>query len=58
MSKNRLSRFWAAMLTTAVFSTMPAIAATEGWLTDMAAAKKQAAEKKLDLFINFTGSDW
>ena len=32
--------------------------AGEGWLTDMDAAKKQAAEQKKDLFIEFTGSDW
>lgn len=32
--------------------------AAEGWLTDMDAAKKQAAEQKKDLMIEFTGSDW
>jgi thioredoxin-related protein len=28
------------------------------WLQDFAAAKKLAGEKKLDLLIDFTGSDW
>ena len=32
--------------------------AAEGWLTDMDAAKKEAAEQKKDLMIDFTGSDW
>lgn len=35
-----------------------AAATSEGWLTDFEAAKKEAAEKKLDIFMNFTGSDW
>jgi thioredoxin-related protein len=35
-----------------------AIAAAEGWSHDYAASKKQAAESKKDLLINFTGSDW
>lgn len=32
--------------------------AADGWMTDMEAAKKQAAEQKKDLMIEFTGSDW
>ena len=32
--------------------------AAEGWLTDMDAAKKEAAERKKNLMIEFTGSDW
>ena len=32
--------------------------AAEGWLTDMDAAKKEAAEQKKELMIEFTGSDW
>lgn len=28
------------------------------WLTDMAEAKRQAAEKKLPILADFTGSDW
>jgi thioredoxin-related protein len=30
----------------------------EGWTSDFNAAKKQAAEQKKDLLIDFTGSDW
>ncbi|MFN0130528.1 MAG: thioredoxin family protein [Verrucomicrobiales bacterium] len=33
-------------------------AAGEGWMNDWEAAKKQAAEQKKDLLIDFTGSDW
>ena len=32
--------------------------ASEGWLTDLDAAKKQAAAEKKDILIDFTGSDW
>jgi len=35
-----------------------AFAGGEGWTSDYAAAKKQAAESKKDLLIDFTGSDW
>ena len=35
-----------------------AFAGGEGWSHDYAASKKQAAESKKDLLINFTGSDW
>ena len=34
------------------------LAGGEGWTSDYAAAKKQAAEGKKDLLIDFTGSDW
>lgn len=34
------------------------IAGGEGWTSDFEAAKKQAAESKKDLLIDFTGSDW
>lgn len=30
----------------------------EGWVSDFAAAKKEAAESKKDLLVDFTGSDW
>ncbi len=33
-------------------------ASGEGWTSDFAAAKKQAAESNKDLLIDFTGSDW
>lgn len=35
-----------------------AFAGGEGWTHDFAAAKKQAAEEKKDLLLDFTGSDW
>lgn len=35
-----------------------AFAGGEGWTSDFEAAKKQAAEQKKDLLIDFTGSDW
>ncbi|MES2923463.1 MAG: thioredoxin family protein [Verrucomicrobiota bacterium] len=35
-----------------------AVAGGEGWSSDFAAAKKEAAESKKDLLIDFTGSDW
>lgn len=35
-----------------------AFAGGEGWISDFAAAKKQAAESKKDLLVDFTGSDW
>lgn len=30
----------------------------DGWISDFAAAKKEAAESKKDLLVDFTGSDW
>jgi len=36
----------------------PAMAGGEGWTSDFEAAKKQAADGKMDLLIDFTGSDW
>jgi thiol-disulfide isomerase/thioredoxin len=35
-----------------------AFAGGEGWTHDFAAARKQAADEKKDLLIDFTGSDW
>jgi thioredoxin-related protein len=35
-----------------------ALAGGEGWSSDFAAAKKEAAETKKDLLVDFTGSDW
>lgn len=35
-----------------------AFAGGEGWSHDFAAAKKEAAESKKDLLLDFTGSDW
>ena len=33
-------------------------AAGDQWLTDFEAAKKEAAEKKLPILVDFSGSDW
>ena len=35
-----------------------AFGGTEGWTSDFAAAKKEAAATKRDLLVDFTGSDW
>lgn len=35
-----------------------AFAGGEGWISDFDAAKKQAADAKEDLLVDFTGSDW
>lgn len=35
-----------------------AMAAGEGWGTDFEAAKKQAAEQKKPILVDFSGSDW
>lgn len=36
----------------------PLFAGGEGWVSDFAAAKKQAADENKSLLIDFTGSDW
>ncbi|MBK1790072.1 hypothetical protein [Persicirhabdus sediminis] len=49
------------MLAGAGFSIVTAtatLASTDGWLTDLEAAKKVATAENKDIFINFTGSDW
>ena len=51
-------RIFTIALATAGLCTSQAMATTEGWLSDYDAALKQAGEKKLDIFMNFTGSDW
>lgn len=35
-----------------------AVSAGEGWLTDLEAAKKQAAKENKAILVDFTGSDW
>lgn len=40
------------------FSAVAVFAGGEGWASDFAAAKKEAAESKKDLLMDFTGSDW
>jgi thioredoxin-related protein len=34
------------------------VSAGEGWLTDLEAAKKQAAKENKAILVDFTGSDW
>lgn len=46
-----------AFLSFAVCFSVSAFA-SEGWLTDFAKAKTQAAEEKKALLMDFTGSDW
>ena len=48
--------FAAAFVASVGFTS--AFAGGEGWTQDLAAAKKQAAEEKKDLLLDFTGSDW
>jgi len=40
-----------------IAATLGAVAA-EGWLTNLEEAKKVAAEKKLPILMDFSGSDW
>ncbi len=42
----------------ALYCSGVAFAGGEGWSSDFAAAKKEAAASKKDLLIDFTGSDW
>ncbi len=49
-----MSAWVAAMLC----ATAVAAGAAEGWLTDFQEAKKVAAEKKLPILMDFSGSDW
>jgi thioredoxin-related protein len=41
-----------------VVSIASSCVAGEGWMTDFEAAKKVAAEKKLPILADFSGSDW
>jgi thioredoxin-related protein len=42
----------------ALLATLPSLFAADTWLTDLEAAKKQAAAEKKDILVDFTGSDW
>ncbi|MEY4272023.1 MAG: hypothetical protein RL250_889 [Verrucomicrobiota bacterium] len=42
----------------ALLATLPSLFAADTWLTDLDAAKKQAAAEKKDILVDFTGSDW
>jgi thioredoxin-related protein len=46
----------AAML--ALFISGAVLAGGDGWLTDLAAAQKLAAEKNRPILVDFSGSDW
>lgn len=41
-----------------LISSIPAMAAEEGWTVDFRAARKAATSDKKDLLLEFTGSDW
>lgn len=47
-----------ATLALSLATVTSVFAGGEGWVTDFEAAKKQAAEGKKDLLLDFTGSDW
>jgi thioredoxin-related protein len=46
------------VLALAVLTVQPASAAVEDWMTDFNAAKEKAAKEKLDILVDFSGSDW
>lgn len=56
------STFWTSMVFTVLagccLSSGIANAAEPGWIVDFKKAKEMAAEKKLDVLMEFTGSDW
>ena len=41
-----------------LLAALPPLRAADAWLTDLEAAKKQAAAEKKDILVDFTGSDW
>ena len=56
MNMKPIVRTCAALV--ALYCSGVVFAGGEGWSSDFAAAKKEAAESKKDLLIDFTGSDW
>lgn len=54
----KLIKFTSTLCAALVALHGAAFAGGEGWTSDFAAAKKQAAESKKDLLVDFTGSDW
>ena len=56
MNLKSLLKTGAALL--AVYGSGIAFAGGEGWSSDFAAAKKEAAASNKDLLVDFTGSDW
>ncbi|MDD5677927.1 MAG: thioredoxin family protein [Kiritimatiellae bacterium] len=51
-----MKRLMAGLLLAILFGSCAL--AGEGWLTDFNKAKKEAAEKKLPILADFSGSDW
>ena len=51
---------WKAILAigNAIFLSMPAAQAADGWLVDFDKAKAQAAKEGKSILMEFTGSDW
>jgi thioredoxin-related protein len=54
----KLERYFRAATFVAILGLGHAFAGGEGWSSDFEAAKKQAADEKKSLLIDFTGSDW
>ncbi|MBK1826871.1 thioredoxin family protein [Haloferula rosea] len=52
----KMNQFFMAAGCAAMLS--PVFAGGDGWTSDFAAAKKQAADEKKSLLVDFTGSDW
>lgn len=57
-SRTMHARFLVFATFASLSAILPAPAAEDLWKTDLPAAKTTAAEKKQDLLLNFTGSDW
>ncbi len=54
----KLERYFRVATLAAILGLGNAYAGGEGWTSDFEAAKKQAAQEKKSLLIDFTGSDW
>lgn len=54
----KLKRYLSPVLFAVIFSLGNVHAGGEGWSSDFEAAKKQAADEKKSMLIDFTGSDW
>jgi thioredoxin-related protein len=54
----KFERYFRAATLAATLALGTAFAADEAWISDFEAAKKQAADGKKSLILDFTGSDW
>lgn len=54
----KLIKFTSTLCAAILALQCPTFAGGEGWTSDFAAAKKEAAESQKDLLVDFTGSDW